>query len=106
MDAPLSIKNFKKVSVFHVVEMSYFKLISGKIAAGTEGQNTSRNVTEKIGQIYLMNGIFKEEVGIRDLTVTGVQTCALPIFTVVAGLTVIVAFFLFWKSFPQNSQIE
>jgi len=28
------------------------------------------------------------------------------VITVVAGMTVIVAFFLFWKSFPQNSQIE
>src|SRR2546430_14345288 len=33
---------------------------------------------------------FKAEDGIRDLTVTGVQTCALPIFAVVAGLVAVV----------------
>src|SRR2546430_4821480 len=31
---------------------------------------------------------FQAEAGIRDLTVTGVQTCALPIFTMMRGLTV------------------
>src|SRR5688572_31935675 len=32
--------------------------------------------------IYFIFFFFQAEDGIRDLTVTGVQTCALPIFTV------------------------
>src|SRR5438128_5285264 len=34
---------------------------------------------------------FQAEDGIRDATVTGVQTCALPIFTTSTGLTIDVA---------------
>src|SRR2546430_7644212 len=34
---------------------------------------------------------FQAEDGIRDLTVTGVQTCALPIFPLVQGLGVVLA---------------
>src|SRR2546430_6052314 len=39
--------------------------------------------------IYLLFFFFQAEDGIRDLTVTGVQTCALPILIVVLGLWII-----------------
>src|SRR2546430_2228342 len=40
---------------------------------------------EKIRELVCF--FFQAEDGIRDLTVTGVQTCALPILTVVGGAT-------------------
>ncbi len=63
IDAPLSLLVFKTVSEAHVGEMSFFRVVSGKLQAGTEVQNTTRNVGEKIGQIFLMNGKNRKEVG-------------------------------------------
>src|SRR5256886_4874259 len=40
----------------------------------------SRNVRARAGREAPMNFFFQAEDGIRDLTVTGVQTCALPIW--------------------------
>jgi len=66
IDAPLSMLVFKTVSEAHIGEMSFFKVISGRLESGTDVQNTSRGVAEKIGQIYLMNGKHRKEVGVLN----------------------------------------
>ena len=54
---------FKTVSESHLGELSFFRVMSGKIASGNEVMNTSRKVSEKIGQIYVMNGKNRTELG-------------------------------------------
>lgn len=61
-DAPLSLLIFKTVSESHLGEMSFFKVVSGKLNVGADVQNTTRNVSEKLGQIYVMNGKSRKEV--------------------------------------------
>ena len=63
-ESPLSLLIFKTVSESHVGELSYFRIFSGKLTAGSEVMNTSRGVSEKIGQIYLMNGKDRHEIGV------------------------------------------
>jgi len=62
-DAPLSALVFKTVSEPHVGELSFFRVMSGKLSAGSEVMNTSRHKTEKIGQIFVMNGKHRKELG-------------------------------------------
>src|SRR2546427_6814160 len=45
---------------------------------------------------------FQAEDGIRDLTVTGVQTCALPIWSALRGLSKPSR----WRFFVKNSETE
>ncbi len=61
-DAPFSLLIFKTVSESHLGEMSFFKVVSGKLNVGADVQNTTRNVSEKISQIYVMNGKNRKEV--------------------------------------------
>src|SRR5260370_18950742 len=37
-------------------ELSFFRIYSGSVKFGSELYNTARRSTEKIGQIYLLNG--------------------------------------------------
>ena len=37
-------------------ELSFFRVYSGQVKFGSELYNTDRRSTEKIGQIYLLNG--------------------------------------------------
>ncbi len=62
-NAPLSALVFKTVSEPHVGELSFFKVFSGTIKVGSEVLNSTKGVTEKIGQIYLMNGKARKEIG-------------------------------------------
>ena len=62
-DGHLAALVFKTVSEAHVGELSFFKVMSGKLTSGMEVLNSTRHVTEKIGQIYLMNGKNRKEVG-------------------------------------------
>ncbi len=62
-DAPLSALVFKTVSEAHVGELSFFRVISGKMSSGSEAYNTSRGISEKIGQIFVMNGKNRKELG-------------------------------------------
>ncbi len=66
VSAPLSVLVFKTVSEAHIGEMSFFRVKSGKLSAGDDVQNTSRKVTEKVGQIFLMNGKNRKEVGVLN----------------------------------------
>jgi elongation factor G len=47
---------FKTVSETHVGELSYFKVISGAAKMGDELQNSTQNNSERIGQLYVLNG--------------------------------------------------
>lgn len=62
-DVGLSAVVFKTVSEAHVGELSLFKVISGTLTSGMEVANTSRHITEKIAQIYAMNGKNRKEIG-------------------------------------------
>jgi len=47
---------FKTAAEPHFGELSYFRVYSGAVKAGMELYNTERQVTERIGQIYVLNG--------------------------------------------------
>jgi elongation factor G len=47
---------FKTMSEAQFGELSFFRIYSGGIKFGSELHNTDRRSTEKIGQIYLLNG--------------------------------------------------
>jgi len=53
---------FKTMSEAQFGELSFFRVYSGAIKFGTELYNTARRSTEKIGQIYLLNGKNRETV--------------------------------------------
>ena len=53
---PLSARVFKTISEEHIGEMSFFRVYSGKVNAGDDLSNTSRNNSEKMRQIYFMSG--------------------------------------------------
>lgn len=53
---------FKTVSELNVGEISLFKVMSGSIKHGMEMYNPNRNESERIGQIYLMNGKDRKEI--------------------------------------------
>ncbi len=47
---------FKTMSEAQFGELSFFRVYSGSVKFGSELHNTARRSTEKIGQIYLLNG--------------------------------------------------
>jgi elongation factor G len=47
---------FKTMSEAQFGELSFFRVYSGSVKFGTELYNTARRSSEKIGQIYLLNG--------------------------------------------------
>lgn len=47
---------FKTMSEAQFGELSFFRVYSGSVKFGSELYNTARRSTEKIGQIYLLNG--------------------------------------------------
>jgi len=53
---------FKSLSEQHVGELSIFKVFSGKVSAGLDIQNVSKNKTERMGQIFVLNGKNRKEV--------------------------------------------
>jgi elongation factor G len=54
---------FKTVSEAHLGELSFFRIYSGKILHNSEAINTSRQASEKIGQIFVMNGKNRKDIG-------------------------------------------
>jgi len=59
---PLSALVFKTVSEAHVGELSLVKVYSGVLKPGDEVRNTANDKTERIGQIFAMNGKNKKSV--------------------------------------------
>src|SRR5207249_7830109 len=47
---------FKTMSEAQFGELSFFRLYSGSVKFGMELYNSDRRATEKIGQIYILNG--------------------------------------------------
>ncbi len=73
---------FKTVSEPKFGEVSFFRVYAGKVAVGTELHNPRSRVTEKIGQLYLLNGQNRvpiNEIPAGDLGATvklkGTHTC-------------------------------
>ena len=62
-DEPLSSLVFKTISEAHVGELSLVKVFSGVLHSGDEVLNSTQKTTEKIGQIYLLNGKTRKEIG-------------------------------------------
>jgi len=58
---PTSLYVFKTVSEPHVGELSFFRVYSGKVAPGDDLLNININSSERIGQIFLMNGKERKE---------------------------------------------
>ncbi len=55
---------FKIVSEPHVGELTFLKVYSGKLQSGMDVYNSTREVSERIGQIYALNGRERREIGI------------------------------------------
>jgi len=55
-DGPVAALVFKTISEAHLGELSFFRVFSGTITAGMELRNANTNSTEKIGQVFWMNG--------------------------------------------------
>ncbi|HEY6976281.1 MAG TPA: elongation factor G [Chitinophagaceae bacterium] len=55
-NGPACIFVYKTVSEPHVGDLSFFKVYSGTIRSGMELENESTNVTEKINQLFLVEG--------------------------------------------------
>ncbi|MBF0287679.1 MAG: elongation factor G [SAR324 cluster bacterium] len=53
---------FKTLSEAHLGEMSFFRLYSGTLETGTDLYNSEKKVSERIGQIYLLNGKSRDSV--------------------------------------------
>jgi elongation factor G len=63
VNAQPSVFVFKTVSEAHVGELSFFKVYSGSVAPGMDLVNTSNNKSERMSQLYLMNGKERKEIG-------------------------------------------
>jgi elongation factor G len=53
---------FKTMSEAHFGELSFFRVYSGTVNSGSDLFNSDRKITERIGQIYLLNGQSRETV--------------------------------------------
>src|ERR1700757_1204097 len=53
---------FKTMNEEHFGELSFFRIYSGQITTGGDLFNANRNNTERIGQIFLLNGHTRETV--------------------------------------------
>lgn len=62
---PLVALVFKTVSEAHVGELSYVRVFSGVLEPGEEVTNATQNNSERIGQMFILNG--KEKKGIERL---------------------------------------
>ncbi|HUA69307.1 MAG TPA: elongation factor G [Candidatus Saccharimonadales bacterium] len=53
---------FKTMSEAHFGELTFFRVYSGTVNAGSDLFNSDRKISERIGQIYLLNGQNREAV--------------------------------------------
>ena len=65
-DGPLATVVFKTLSESHVGELSFFRVYSGTLKSGDEVLNATQGATERVGQIYVMNGKDRSEVGLAS----------------------------------------
>ncbi len=57
---------FKTISEPHMGDLSFFRVYSGSVKTGNELYNSARNINERIGQIYILNG--KNRTNIESLS--------------------------------------
>ncbi|MFQ6608751.1 MAG: elongation factor G [Fidelibacterota bacterium] len=60
---PESLFVFKTISEAHVGELSFFRVYSGEVKQGMDLRNTPRQSSERLGQLFVMNGKNRKEVG-------------------------------------------
>ena len=60
--APTSLFFFKTTVEPHIGEVSYFKVMSGKVKEGDDLNNTNRSSRERIAQMYLVAGQMRNKV--------------------------------------------
>lgn len=60
-DESLSAITFKTISEQHIGELSLFRVYSGTLKSGMEVFNSTRSNSEKIGQMYFVNGKNRKE---------------------------------------------
>ena len=53
---------FKTMSEAHFGELSFFRVYSGEVRSGTDLFNSDRKITERVGQIFLLNGQNRENI--------------------------------------------
>lgn len=63
-DGSLCAFAFKTVSEPHVGELTFLKIYAGKLQSGMDVFNSTKDTTERIGQIYALNGRERKEIGI------------------------------------------
>jgi elongation factor G len=63
---------FKTMSEAQFGELSFFRIYSGSVKFGTELYNSTRRITEKIGQIYILNG--KNRISVPSLNAGDIGT--------------------------------
>jgi elongation factor G len=61
-DQPFAGLVFKIITDPHIGTLSYFRIYSGKINAGSYVYNATRNVRERVGRLVLMHAAEREEV--------------------------------------------
>ena len=61
---PFSALVFKTVSEPHIGELSYFRVYSGQVQAGSDVYNTTKNTSERFSQVYETLGRERHELGI------------------------------------------
>ncbi len=54
---------YKAISEGHVGELSFFRVYSGRVSTGMDLYNTSRNQNERFGQLFIMNGKDRTNIG-------------------------------------------
>lgn len=59
---PVCLFIFKTISEPHLGEMSFFKVYSGEVKTGVELINSENGNSERIGQLFMMNGKNRENV--------------------------------------------
>jgi elongation factor G len=64
--APFSAQIFKTLSEEHLGDLSLLRVYSGEISAGTEVQNVTRGLTEKLGSLYYLVG--RERIEAKKIT--------------------------------------
>ncbi|NLF24095.1 MAG: elongation factor G, partial [Deltaproteobacteria bacterium] len=63
---------FKTVSEAHLGDLSFFRVISGKVSAGMDLYNITRRKNERIGQLLLFNG--KNRTSVDELSAGDIGT--------------------------------
>ncbi len=54
---------YKTISEGHVGELSFFRVYSGRVSTGEDLYNTNREQNERFGQLFLMNGKERSNIG-------------------------------------------